>query len=167
MESRYVKSVQDAFYAQLQALTFSQVPNGPVLELKTPSRLFVDDKYQGYAFIVEPGEYFLTDFDVKVAQSTRRVGHLIGKSVLFENGQPIGGSFTVMAGEFVYVGHFSLDCAQEAIPWRYYLADQAEFDSFTKGVREYYPFVGDIYIIYRPFETEMFGGPPPVLEGGD
>jgi hypothetical protein len=143
--------------AQLQALTFSQWPDGPALGLETPSRLFVDDTFTTYALIVDPGEYFLVDFDVKVAESVRKVGHLIGKSVLFDDDSPVGGSFTADAGEFVYIGHFSLDCSQEPIPWRYYIVGEDEFERYSEAFRKNYPFVGDVSIEFRLFDTTMFG----------
>jgi hypothetical protein len=143
--------------AQLQALTFSQWPDGPRLELKTPSRLFVNDEFRSYSLIVQPGEYFLTDYDVKVAKSVREVGHLIGRSVLFENDRPIGGSFTAKAGEFVYIGHFSLDCSLEPIPWRYYVVGEEGFRKYSDSYRDEHPYIGDTAIEFRLFDTSMFG----------
>jgi hypothetical protein len=138
--------------AQLQALTFSRLPDGPTLDLKTPSRLFVDDSYKGYALLVEPGEYVLTGFDVKVAKSVRDVGHLVAE------GQDYG-RFSVAGGEFVYIGHFSLDCSEEAIPWRYYMQSTEDFAQFVRGFKRHYPFVGEVDVEYRLFDTDVFGFP--------
>lgn len=138
--------------AQLQALTFSRLPDGPTLDLKTPSRLFVDDSYKGYALLVEPGEYVLTGFDVKVAKSVRDVGHLVAE------GQDYG-RFSIAGGEFVYIGHFSLDCSEEAIPWRYYMQSAEDFEQFIQGFKKHYPFVGEVDVEYRLFETDVFGFP--------
>jgi len=138
--------------AQLQALSFSRLPDGPPLDLKTPSRLFVNDSYKGYALLVEPGEYVLTGFDVKVAKSVSDVGHLVAEGEDY-------GSFDVKAGEFVYIGHFSLDCSQEAVPWRYYMQSTEDFEQFVRGVRKHYPFVGEVEVEYRLFDTDVLGFP--------
>ena len=57
---------------QLQALNFTKSPvdaSNPVsLDLETPSKLFVDNTYLPYAFVIRPSEYVLTAFDVKVAR---------------------------------------------------------------------------------------------------
>jgi hypothetical protein len=67
--------------AQLQRLAFSRLPVDPasaVLDLKTPSKLFVDDRFISYSYVLEPGTYAISAFDVKVAKSKREVGHLLG-----------------------------------------------------------------------------------------
>jgi hypothetical protein len=144
--------------AQLQALTFSQGEGAPTLELKTPSRLFVDNRFTAYALLVEPGNYTLTGFDVKVARSTTDVGHLIWN-------EKNGGTFTIGAGEFVYIGHFGLDCAQEPIPWRYYVEGRNEFERYVAGFRERYPFVGDVTVRFGLLDTELFGTAYSLLDG--
>jgi len=150
--------------AQLQKITFKRLPDPALpggdatIKLKTPSRLFADNRYKTYALIIEPGVYALSDFDVKVAQSTSKIGHLIANSDdLFDGDKPIGGTFTVAVGEIVYIGHFSLDCSKEAVPWRYYIERQDEFDHYVSGFREAFPNVGDLPVQYRLFSTEMFG----------
>jgi hypothetical protein len=141
--------------AQLQALTFTRRPEGPTLELRTPSRLFVDDRYNNLAVLVEPGVWDLTDFDVKVAESSRKVGHVT------KSNDESAGSFEVAAGEFVYIGHFSLDCSEEAIPWRYYVLPGSEFGGYADRFLETYPYVGDIEVRYGLFVTEHLGGALP------
>ena len=101
--------------AQLQALTFTKspidTPESVSLDLETPSKLSVDNKFLPYAFVIQPGEYVLTAFDVKVARSATDVTHITGsKDNLIKDGKPVGGTFTVNPGEIVYVGHFGLDC---------------------------------------------------------
>jgi len=144
--------------AQLQALTFSQGPGGPTLELTTPSRLFVDNRFIPYALIVEPGRYVLTGFDVKVARSMSDVGHLVWND-------KDGGSFAVAAGEIVYIGHFGLDCTQEPIPWRYYVEGKDEFERYITGFKERFPFVGDVTVQYALFDTALFGSPYSLPDG--
>ena len=85
--------------AQIEALTFRQSPltsdNQVSLELKTPSKLAIEDKFVPYAFVVKPGEYVLTSFDVKVARSVSDVGHLKrAEESLVKDGKPIGGSLS-------------------------------------------------------------------------
>jgi len=150
--------------AQLQKMTFVRMA-GPAdpgrdsrIKLKTPSRLFVDNRYQTYALLVEPGVYALSGFDIKVAHSTSKVGHLVADSDdLFAGETPTGGTFSVAQGEVVYIGNFSLDCSQEAVPWRYYIEEQEEFDRYVAWIREKYPSLGEHPVKFRLFSTERFG----------
>jgi len=149
--------------AQLERLTFSKLPldqSSTKLDLKTPSKLFVNDQYLPYAYIVDPGTYAISGFDVKVAKSQWDVGHIAAtKDQLFENDNPIGGTFEVSANEVVYIGHFGLDCTQETIPWRYYLEDRPAFDNLVSGFRHEFPFAASLRVRYRLFATTMFGQP--------
>jgi len=149
--------------AQLQRLSFSRLPlteTSAKLDLKTPSKLFVEDRFLPYAYVVDPGTYAITAFDVKVAKSQRDVGHIVATvEHLFENGNPKGGTFEVSGNEVVYIGHFGLDCAQETIPWRYYIEDQVSFDSMVSGFGEQFPFASSLPVRYRLFSTTMFGRP--------
>lgn len=151
--------------AQLQALTFTKSPvdaPSPVsLDLKTPSKLFVDNTFLPYAFIIQPGEYVLTGFDVKVARSVRDVAHIKGsKDNLIKDGKPVGGTFTVNPGEIVYVGHFGLDCGAEPFLWRNYIdGGRSEFERYVDGFREKFPFVKHVPVQFRLFSTPLFGNP--------
>lgn len=150
--------------AQLQALTFTKSPvdsKEPVLlELETPSKLFVDNKFVPYVFLIQPGEYILTAFDVKVASSRSDVGHFTGsKDSLIKDGKPVGGSFTVNPGEIVYIGHFGLDCGAEPFLWRYYIDGRQEFEKYIAGFRRKYPFVKDVPVQFRIFSTLLLGNP--------
>lgn len=132
--------------AQLQALTFTRSPiDSPEpmsLELKTPSKLFVNNQFLPHAYVVQPGEYVLTAFDVKIARSMTNVAHIIGsRDNLIQDGKPIGGSFTVNSGEIVYIGDFGLDCGAEPFLWRYYLDGRDEFEKYVDGFRRKFPFV--------------------------
>lgn len=151
--------------AQLQALTFTKSPvdspEAVSLELETPSRLFSDNKFLPYAFVIQPGEYVLTAFDVKVARSMMDVGHFRGsKDNLIKEGKPVGGSFTVNPGEIVYVGNFGLDCSAEPFLWRYYLGGgRDEFESYIAGFRQKFPFVKNVPVQFRLFSTQLLGHP--------
>lgn len=150
--------------AQLQTLTFTKSPiddSTPVsLDLETPSKLLVDNQYLPYVFVVQPGEYVLTGFDVKVARSIRDIAHITGsKETLVKDGKPVGGTFTVNAGEVVYVGHIGIDCGAEPFLWRYYIQDRADFERYVSGFRKKYPFMKDISVQFRLFSTQLFGQP--------
>ena len=150
--------------AQLQALTFTKSPIDtpePVsLDLEIPSKLFVDNKFLPYAFVIKPGEYVLTAFDVKVARSVTDVAHIQGsKDSLIKDGKPVGGTFTVNPGEIVYVGHFGLDCGAEPFLWRNYIESREDFERYIGGFREKFPFVKQVPAQYRLFSTKLFGNP--------
>jgi hypothetical protein len=150
--------------AQLQALTFTKSPIGTSqsvsLDLETPSKLFVDDDYLPYAFVLQPGEYVLTAFDVKVARSANDVAHINGsKDNLIKDGKPVGGTFTVNPGEIVYVGHFGLDCGAEPFLWRNYIQNREDFERYVAGFRKKYPFAKQVPVQYRLFSTQLFGNP--------
>lgn len=69
-----------------------------------------------YAFLVEPGEYLLSAFSVRVAKSVSKVGYFKAeRGELVSAGTSKGGSFTVSVGEIVYIGHFALDCFQNPV----------------------------------------------------
>ena len=150
--------------AQLQALTFTKSPidtsESVSLDLETPSKLFVDNKFLPYAFVIQPGEYVLTAFDVKVARSVTDVVHIKGsKDNLVKDGKPVGGTFTVNPGEIVYIGHFGLDCGAEPFLWRTYIDGRMDFEKYIGGFREKYPFVKQVPAQYRLFSTQLLGNP--------
>lgn len=155
--------------AQLQALTFTKSPVDtpkPVsLDLETPSKLLVDNKFLPYAFIIQPGEYVLTGFDVKVARSVSDIAHIKGsKENLFKDGKPAGGTFTVNPGEIVYVGHFGLDCGAEPFLWRNYIDGRSDFERYVDGFRDKFPFVKHVPVQFRLFSTQLFGNPYTLKE---
>ncbi|HZW87125.1 MAG TPA: hypothetical protein VFF41_06675 [Gallionella sp.] len=150
--------------AQLQALTFTKfpidTPEPTFLNLVTPSKLFVDKKFLPYAFVISPGEYVLTAFDIKVARSVSDVAHITGSSDnLIKDGEPVGGTFTVNPGEIVYVGHFGLDCGAEPFLWRYYISSREEFEKYIRGFRQKYVFIKQVPVQYRLFSTQLLGNP--------
>lgn len=150
--------------AQLQGLTFTKQPfnvsESVSLKLGTPSKLFVDNEFLPYAYVVQPGDYTLTAFDVKVARTRTEVAHIQGsQDDLIKDGKSVAGSFTVNQGEIVYVGHFGLDCSAEPFLWRYYVEGRAEFERYVAGFRETYPFVKQVPVHFRLFSTQLFGNP--------
>jgi hypothetical protein len=155
--------------AQLQALTFTKSPVDapePVsLDVETPSKLFVDNNFLPYAFVIPPGEYVLTGFDVKVARSVSDVAHITGsKDNLIKDGKPLGGTFTVNPGEIVYVGHFGLDCGAEPFLWRNYIEGREDFERYVNGFRKKFSFVTHVPVQYRLFSTQLLGNPYTLKE---
>ena len=121
-------------------------------------RLFVHPIFLDYAILLEPGEYALTSFDLKVARSVNDVGHFIAKrSDLIENGKPKAGSFEVKAGEVVYIGNFWLDCQDQPMLWRYYTEGREGFKKHMAEVNRKYPFIDPQKITFRLFRTELMG----------
>jgi len=150
--------------AQLQNLTFSRIdskPNnleGEDIVLNIPAKLFSENASESYAIIVEPGEYALTGFDIKIAKSSMEVGHIKGENKdLFEDGKPVGGTFKVNAREIVYIGDFGLDCVGNSpIPWRYYIQKE-KFARYVTQFKREYKFIADKQVICRIFQTNKFG----------
>ena len=64
--------------AQLQNLTFSPIDskNGEDIVLNTPSKLLSEHTSRPYAILVDPGEYALIEFDIKIGKSSREVSHI-------------------------------------------------------------------------------------------
>jgi len=151
--------------AQLQQLTFTYTADGraSTVDLRTPSRLQVDNRFIPYALLIEPGEYGLTGFDVKIAWSMTDIVHAVW------NAEKAGyaGTFTIAPGEFVYIGHFGLDCSSEPIPWRYYIEGADEFERYIEGFRERFPFVGNVPVQFRLFETTLFGTEYSLLDSAE
>lgn len=150
--------------AQLEAMEFSRLSadshDSATFALETPSAVSVDNKFLPYAFVVHPGEYALTAFDVKVAKSATDVGHFKAtKDNLIRDGQAVGGSFTVGPGEIVYIGHFGLDCGAEPFLWRYYIESRDEFERYVDGFRQKYPFLKNLPVEFRLFSSQVLGNP--------
>jgi len=117
--------------------------------LEAPSRLFVNEEFLTYGFIVEPGDYALTEFRIKVARSQNEVGYLrAGRSDLVVDDVYNGGLLKVAAGEVVYVGHFGLDCTNSPMPWRYYLQGDDAFDEYVAALRKKFKFLKGVNIDY-------------------
>ncbi|EJL91874.1 hypothetical protein PMI16_01363 [Herbaspirillum sp. CF444] len=153
--------------AQLQFLAFDK--NGVQktsadgqwdVMIKDGSILPSKKNYGNYAFIVEPGEYLLTGFRIKLGKSVSNVGNFYGdRKNMLENGKSKGGSFTVAAGEIVYIGHFSLDCAKAPMPWRFYPETREDFSKYLDEIRQEYPGIDKDKVQFRLFETTIMGYP--------
>ena len=153
--------------AQFEKLIFELMPiessgkgEFAKIDLTSPLRLFVDNKFLNYAFIVDPGVYALSEFSIKVAKSSSDVGYLkVGKDKLIKDGEPYGGSITVKAGEAIYIGHFFIDCYRQPLPWRYYPDGRNDFNEFIKKFKEEFGYLSDADIKFRLFDTKHFGNP--------
>jgi hypothetical protein len=152
--------------AQLGILGFDRMPVRDLSEdrsadlvLEVPSRLTARPVFVPYALIVEPGEYALSGFLIKVAKSMSDVSYWVAKrGDLMKGGEARGGSFKVDPGETVYIGNFFLDCEGAPKPWRYY----TESDNFPAHLAQYkqkYPFLEVDRVTYRLFETTKLGMP--------
>ena len=153
--------------AQLDSIGFSrqdEAAGGPAREpeilLKRPGLLSGKSDVEHLAFRVPPGRYALDRFAIKVARSRTEVGRLVvGPTELVKDGKPVGGSFEVAGGEAIYIGHFGLDCAQEPIPWRFYIDGTEEFAKYVEFLREKHPFLSQGEVKFRPLETSILGSP--------
>ena len=110
-----------------------------------------------YVLMLDPGEYALTTFAIRVASTTDAKITNVGRARLFEGGKPIGGTFTVKAGELVYIGHFGLDCYKEPTIWRYYPGGREGFEHYKQMVKEQYPFLDVRHMQFRLFQTSHLG----------
>lgn len=153
--------------AQLRALVFERGPlnDAPAaspsvtsLSLENPSRLAPPKHFVPYAFLVEPGEYHLTAFEVGFSQSMSKVGAIKpSRAEIVSAGRSKLGSFKVAAGEVVYVGNWGVDCYRAPIPWRFYTQGKADFAEHLEQYKAKYPFVDTASVIYRLFETTELG----------
>lgn len=149
--------------AQIVSFSFDKMPRAQKtddaesdVEIKSNGSLFTDMIYNPLAFQVPPGEYSLSGFKIKVAKSVSDVGYIsIPRSALINDRL---NTFNVNAGEQTYIGHFSLDCANSPIIWRYYIEDENDLKS-SKSFTKKYPFLDLNSAVYRLFKTTNFGGP--------
>jgi hypothetical protein len=116
------------------------------------------DGHMNYAFALEPGTYGISYISIKVARSMSDVGYInANRSALMEGPLSKGGSFTVIAGETVYIGHFALDCAYGPALWRFYLEDREGFEGYVDEYKAAYPYLDLNDVKYRLFTTQEFG----------
>ena len=111
-----------------------------------------------YVLALDPGEYGLASFAIKVTGSGpdgKIAG--VGRARLYEEGKPSGGTFTVKAGELVYIGHFGLDCYKEPTIWRYYPGGREGFAHYKQLIKAQYPFLDVEKMQFRLFKTAHLG----------
>ena len=150
---------------QLQSFGFDRLPSQTTADDATADVVMEDSPpyYAGgpaknYVLALDPGEYGLATFTIKVASSATEVKTAsVGRARLFEGGKPIAGTFTVKAGELVYIGHFGLDCYKEPTIWRYYPVGREGFDHYKQMIKEQYPFLHVDQMRFRLFKTSKLG----------
>lgn len=149
---------------QLRSFGFDRLPSVTTADVATADVVIEDSTYVGggpatnYVLALDPGEYGLAMFAIRVASSTTDVRTVsVGRARLFEGGKPVGGTFTVQAGELVYIGHFGLDCYKEPTIWRYYLEGRGGFEHYKRLIKHQYPFLPVETMQMRLFKTSALG----------
>ena len=150
--------------AQLQKLAFRLIDadaDAKVTKewvLSPTSALLTKPNFEPYVVYLDPGQYALSSFRFKVAGSVSDVKVVEpGPKELIVDGKAVAGSFTVAADEAVYVGHFGVDCSGEPTPWRFYIHGAQDFARYVDGFRKKYPFIKDVPVTFRLFETSTLG----------
>jgi hypothetical protein len=151
--------------AQLFSFSFDRMPLIPRsdehaadLTVEGPFRVTVRPEFLNYALLVEPGEYALSGFNIKVARSISDVGQWVAKrSELLKDGKAHAGSLRISAGETVYIGNFFLDCGRQPTLWRFYTEGVPSYQSHLAEFKQKYPFLEIDHAIYRLFQTNAIG----------
>lgn len=151
-------------HGQLRAFGFDRLPSVTEAEDATVDVVIEDSTdlrggpAANYVLALEPGEYGLAMYAIRVASSTTDMRTVsVGRARLFEKGEPVGGTFTVKAGELVYIGHFGLDCSKEPTIWRYYLDGRGGFEHYKRLIKDQFPFLPVEAMQMRLFKTSTLG----------
>lgn len=155
--------------AELRAFGFDLLPttkksneeNADIV-LHTGPNIFRRQEYVDYALLVEPGEYALAGFAIKVTPpkivSDTAQYWIANRSDLLKYGKHQAGHFTVAASETVYLGHFDIKCtAGRPKLWRVRAKPGEDFDSYLVDLKQKYPFLDLEQTRYRLFQTTEFG----------
>lgn len=146
--------------AELRSIGFDLVPSqkpdnaAPDLVINTSEQGFMN-----YAYLLEPGTYAVSFINIKVARSMKDVGYVTASrsNLIHKAEEAKGGTFSVRAGEVVYIGHFGLDCAYGPTLWRYYSEDRESFEGLVRDYGSYFPYLSLENVSYRLFDTKEFG----------
>ncbi len=149
---------------QLRSFGFDRLPSRITADDAAADVVVEESAYYGerpatnYVLALDPGEYGLATFAIRVATSATDVKVVrVGRARLFEGGKPIGGTFDVKAGELVYIGHFGLDCYKAPTIWRYYPEGRAGFDNYRQVIKKQYPFLDVENMQFRLMRTSVLG----------
>ena len=151
--------------AQLRVIGFDKLPSTKAND-DAAADIVLDDAplvmtkptFDNYAFLVEPADFGLSRLEIKVARSVSDVGFFkVPRSKFLKDGQSLGGTFTVGAGEVVYLGHFYLDCHQQPILWRYYPEGREGFNGYLTSLKKSYPALDVEKVVFRLFQSKEFG----------
>jgi hypothetical protein len=154
--------------AQIKSIAFDKFPSEKATDdiagdiiLDDAPLIFTKPDFDNYAFIVEPGIYVLSSFDIKVAESLTNIGGFkTPRSILLKDGKALGGTFKAETGEVIYIGHFYLDCAlKQPVIWRYYADGQDAFNDYLKKIKNEFPNLDTDHVVYRLFDTTEYGRP--------
>lgn len=166
-DARWARQWKCGKYQNAQLLNFSfdkapisEKPDDAPADIKigTANRVSVSPKFESYALLVPPGEYVLSNFKIKVAESSLNVDYWVAsRSHLIKDGKPLAGKFNVKAGEVVYIGNFALDCFAGPTLWRYYANGKDGFESQLLDYKAKYPFLDLTNVKFRLFKTETIG----------
>lgn len=169
LDARWARQWKCGAYenAQLVSFSFDKIPLSPrpdeapaEVVIGTTSLLAPSPRFESYALLVQPGEYALSNFRIKVARSTREVDYWVaGRSQLIKNGKPLGGTFRVAPGEAVYVGNFALDCTLGPTLWRYHAKGRDGFNQQLAHYQSKYRFLDLTKVAFRLFDTDTIGRP--------
>lgn len=151
--------------AQLRLIAFDKLPSRykasddkADLQLADAPLIMTKPEFDNYAYLVEPGEYALSRLHIKAARSITDVGVAkIERNALMKDGKAEGGTFTVQAGEIVYLGHFYLDCYGQPSLWRYYLQDKDTFNNYLAEWAKRFPEIDFSKAQFHLFKTKNFG----------
>ena len=155
--------------AELRIFAFDLMPTtkesneeGADIVLHTGPNLLRRQEYIGYALLVEPGEYALAGFAIKVMPdklvSDTAQYWVAGRSDLAKYGAYRGGHFNIAAGETVYLGHFDIKCTAAGPKlWRVRAKPGEDFDAYLADLRKKYPFLDLKQTKYRLLQTTEFG----------
>jgi len=155
--------------AELRIFAFDLMPTtkesneeGADIVLHTGPNLLRRQEYIDYALLVEPGEYALAGFAIKVMPdklvSDTAQYWVAGRSDLAKYGAYRGGHFSVAADETVYLGHFDIKCTAAGPKlWRVRAKPGEDFDAYLADLKRKYPFLDLKQTKYRLLQTTEFG----------
>lgn len=153
--------------AQLKSISFDRADSSKQgtdakadLTLADASLLPAPSRFTNYAYIVEPGEYLVSGYSIKAAKSISDVGAFNAtRTDLVKDGKSKAGSFSIAAGELVYIGHFFVDCYKEPIPWRFYPSSKDDFNQYLAGVKKEFEGLPVEKVKFRLLNTSTLGEP--------
>ena len=152
--------------AQLMGFSFDRMPLrgrkddiAADISIEESNRVFVHPTFLSYAILVDPGEYALSGFKIKVARAVSDVGFFTARrSNLLKDGSSLGGHFKVAAGETVYIGNFALDCYKQPLLYGGITPkERLYFKSTLLNIRASTHFSIRIRWLYRLFDTKTLG----------
>lgn len=144
---------------ELRSIGFDLEPSNKARS--TPPDVVINDTpnySKNHVFLLKPGTYSLSYIRLKLAKSVSEIFHKEAKrATLIKGSKSAGGSFTVKAGEAVYIGHFIARCNPDPTLRRFYLKDRKYFVDYVNEIKAEYPYLNLDNVQYRLFSTKVFG----------